>query len=479
VWWVAGALVVVELAVSARYGFHRDELYFIAAGHHPAFGYVDQPPLAPLLTRVGTLASSTSPTAVRVVPALVGGAVVVGTGLTAGALGGRRFAQLLAALAMACAPITLGSAHLAGTTVYDLAAWTFTLWFVLRAVVHGRPRSWLAAGAVAGVGLENKDLILLLGVALVVGVVATSTRPVLATRWPWLGALVALVLWAPNLVWQVANNWPALSMAHSLRSEHSASGDYSSFVVAQVVLAGLVAFPIVVVGVRHLVRRRDLHFVLVAVGIVVVYVFAVIPGRAYYTAGMLPVLFAAGGCRIEDRQSGRNRRRLWAAAPVVGVLATVAFVLPVLPLATFARIPALHKTSYDLGETVGWPQFARQVAAVYDDVPAQGRSGASIFTANYGEAGALALYGHRFGLPTPLSGHNTYWLWGPGGAPDRVVIAVGSVDALRSHFASCRSDTTIHMPDDVDNDERGTAVWTCTGPRGPWSSFWGALRHYG
>ncbi len=479
VWWVAGAFVAVELAFSPRYGFHRDELYFIVAGRHPAFGYVDQPPIAPMLTRLATGLLGTGPVAVRVLPALAGGAVVVGTGLTARELGGGRFAQVLAAIAMACAPILLGSAHLAGTTVFDLVAWTFTILFVLRAVVHERPRCWLAAGAVAGFGLENKDLILLLGVALFVGIVTTSTRGVLTTGWPWLGGLVAAVLWLPNLVWQVVNDAPGLAMARSLRVEHSGSGDYVGFVPAQLILVGILAFPIVVLGVRHLLVHRDLHVVLVVVVVVVVYVFLVIPGRAYYTAGVLPALFAAGACRIEGHGDVRTRSRWWLAAPVVGAALSLAFVLPVLPLSTFARMPILHTTSYDLGETVGWPQFTSQVGVVFDALPATQRRQASLFTANYGEAGALTVYGRPYGLPEPLSGHNSYWLWGPGDAPDQVVVAVGSVGELRSHFADCRFDTSIRSPDDVDNDENGTGIWTCTGPRGSWSSFWGELRHYG
>jgi len=479
VWWVAALFVAVELSVSARYGFHRDELYFIACGRHLAFGYVDQPPLAPLMTRVATILFGTSPTGVRVIPALVGGAIVVGTGASARVLGGGRFAQLLSALAMACAPITLGSAHLAGTTVYDLAAWTFTMLFVLRAVVLERPRSWLAAGSVAGIGLEGKDLILLLAVALVIGLLVTPTRTVLATRWPWLGALIATVLWTPNLAWQLANGAPSLAMARSLRIEHSAAGDYVAFLPAQVILVGIFAFPIVVIGTRHLARRKDLRFVLVAVVVVVAYVFAVIPGRQYYTAGMLPVVLAVGACRIEERQPDRKRRRMWLAELVVGAVLSIAFVLPVLPLSTFARFTFLHKTSYDLGETVGWPQLTDQVAKVYVNLPLPERSSASIFTANYGEAGAIALYGGAYGLPAPLSGHNNYWLWGPGHASDQVVIAVGSVDQLRPHFANCRFDTTIHSPQDVDNDENGTVVSVCTGPEGTWSSFWGSLRHYG
>jgi hypothetical protein len=268
-------------------------------------------------------------------------------------------------------------------------------------------------------------------------------------------------------------------MAHSLRTEHSGASDYAGFVPAQLFLVGILAFPIVVVGVRHLMQHREIRFALVAVGVVVGYVFVVIPGRPYYTAGLLPLLFAAGGCRIESNRSDGPRRRAWLAAPVVGAVLTLAFALPVLPLSAFARMTFLHKTSYDLGETVGWPQLTARVAAVYDEVPAPERSEAAIFTANYGEAGALAIYGPNYDLPDPLSAHNTYWLWGPGDAPDRVVVAVGSVDQLRPHFRDCRYRATFHSPDNVDNDENGTSIWTCTGPRGPWSSFWRDLRHYG
>ncbi len=479
VWWVAAAVVVLELAVSARYGFHRDELYFIACAHRLAFGYVDQGPLAPSLVRVAIDLFGTSPTAVRVFPALAGGAVVIGTGLTTSALGGGRYAQLLAAVAMACAPVTLGSAHLAGTTVYDLAAWTFTLWLVVRAVVLHRPRSWVAAGAVVGLGLENKDLLVLLLVALVVGLLLTPSRAVLATPWPWVGLSVALVLWMPNLIWELTHGTPALAMDRSLAAEHSALSDYVGFLPAQLIIGGLFAAPMAVVGIVALVRRRPFRFIAVAASVVLVYVFATIPGRTYYTAGFLPLVFALGAIRIEERDAGSLHRRLWLGAPLAGLVLTVSFILPLLPLSTFAQLRALHTINYDLGETVGWPQLTGQVASVYDGLPPTERRQASIFTSNYGEAGAIAHYGPSLGLPVPLSGHNTYWLWGPGSADDHVVIAVGAVEQLRPHFAHCRYVATIHSPDDVNNDENGTPIGICSGPRGPWSAFWGSLRNYG
>ena len=154
-------------------------------------------------------------------------------------------------------------------------------------------------------------------------------------------------------------------------------------------------------------------------------------------------------------------------------------ILPLLPLATMAKLRFLHKLAYDQGETVGWPQLTRTVAAVYDNLPPTARAEASIFTGNYGEAGAIALYGRPYRLPQPLSGHNNYWLWGPGNQRDATVIALDSVTQLSHHFKHCRYDTTFHSLHNVKNDENGSQVWTCTGPRGAWSSFWPSLKNYG
>lgn len=244
-------------------------------------------------------------------------------------------------------------------------------------------------------------------------------------------------------------------------------------------LAGLFATPLAALGIAFLAHRRDLRFLAVATGLVGAYVAADIPGRGYYAAGLLPVLLAAGAVRAEAMDLGRPWRVAWPGALVAGAALSLVIVLPVLPLATFARIRALHEINYDLGETVGWPQLTTAVASVYDRMPPRQRPTASIFTSNYGEAGAIAWYGPAYGLPAPLSGHNNYWLWDPGQASDQVVVTVGAVSQLRPHFARCRFDATIRSPHDVNNDENGVQIWTCTGPRGPWSSFWPSLRHYG
>jgi hypothetical protein len=479
VWLAAACFIAVEIVASGRYGFHRDELYFLVAGNRLAFGYVDQGPLAPLLEHLSSLALGTTPTAIRIVPALTGAATIPVAALIAQTLGGGRFAQTLAAVASACDPVLLGASHLANTTVYDLLGWALVLLFVLRALLAGDRRAWLWAGIVAGVDLENKNLILMLAAALLIALIFSPWRSVLRSRWLWLGVAAALLIFLPELIWQSQHGWTALAMSRALSREHSAGGDYAGYLPAQLVYPGLMALPIVIAGVLALWRRRELRFLAVAYGLVVAFVFVDVPGRAYYPSGFYPLLFAAGAVAIEARAASRARRRAWVTAPVVGALAGLVLVLPLLPLHTMAKLRFLHKLAYDQGETVGWPQLARTVAKVYDGLPPGQRASASIFTGNYGEAGAIAIYGTRYGLPQPLSGHNNYWLWGPGKASDATVIAFDSSGQLAPHFARCRYVATFHSPDNVNNDENGSQIDVCTGPRGPWSSFWASLKNFG
>ncbi len=474
-WLAAAVFVGVELAVSARYGFHRDELYFIVAGRRPALGYVDQPPLAPLLTRIAIALFGLSPTAVRVFPALAGGGVVIVGGLIARALGGRSSAQLLGGVASGCAPVLLAAAHLANTTVYDLLAWSATLLLVIVALNRGKPRLWVAAGAVAGVGLENKDLLLVLAAALAVGLLATGRGRQLLDRWVLAGVTIAVALWLPNLVWQSQHNWPQLAMSRALHDEHSTTSDYAGVLPAQLLYIGLASVPLAVLGVRRLIARRELRFLALALALVLVFVVVEVPGRPYYTDGLMPVVFAAGAVSVEE---GRRRMRRWIAAPMIWGVVSLPLVLPVLPVSVVGELPFLHKLNYDLGETVGWPQLTSTVARVYRSLPPAVRTRTSIFTSNYGEAGALVVYGGRYHLPPAISGHNTFWLWGPDHQSDRAVIAVGAAGQLRTYFRSCRAATTFHSPHGVNNDENGTVISICAHARGPWQSFWSRLRHY-
>ncbi len=481
--WVIGAVfVAVELAVGGRYGFQQDELYFIAAGHHLAFGYVDQPPLAPLLTRITDIIG-VSPTAVRLIPALAGGFLVVAAARFAALFGAGRLGRVLAALATACAPVVLGAVHIGNTTPLDLLAWTAVLLCVCTALLRHRPHWWLGAGAAAGVGLENDNLVVMLLIGIALGLLLTEHRPVLRTRWPWLGAGIAAVIWAPNVIWQATHGWPQLAMSSALHHENSSVADYAGGLPAQLLNLGLLVAPLLIAGFIGLWRSPELRFIAIAAALTVVYVLAWVPGKTYYPDGMGPALLAAGAVAAERwiARARRPRARRWLAVapPLVGVALYLPVLLPLLPVSAVHDLPASSQHSSVLGDTIGWPQLTREIAAQDTALARAGQPPTSIFTGYYAEAGALGVLGGQDHLPPVLSGQNAYWLWGPGQASDRRVLVVDALGQLRPYFASCRLLATYYAPYHVQNDWTGIQIGTCTGPVAGWRTLWPHLRYYG
>jgi hypothetical protein len=479
-WLIAALFVALELAFSSRYGFLQDELYFIEAGHHLAFGYVDQPPLAPLLTRITSIAG-VSPTAVRIVPALAGGIMVAAAAKFAALFGAGRPGRVLAALATACAPVILGADHIGNTTPLDLLAWTIVLLCVTIALLRDRPRFWLAAGAAAGLGLESDNLMVMLLIGLGLGLLVSPHRCVLRTWWPWAGAAIAAVIWAPNLIWQATHRWPQLAMASALHLENNSVADYAAGLPGQILYLGLLVAPVLVAGFVRIWRTPDLRFIAVAATLIVVYVLLWIPGKTYYSDGVAPAVLAAGAAAAESwiarGRRPRLRHGLVLAAPLAG-LVLLPGVLPVVPVSDVHTLPASTQQS-SLGDEIGWPQLTSQVAAADATLIRAGQRPGSIFAGYYAEAGALQVLGGGDHLPAVLSGQNAYWMWGPGRASDQTVLVVDALPLLRPYFRSCRLLATYHAPYQVQNDWTGIQIGVCTSPLGSWNALWPHLKDYG
>jgi Dolichyl-phosphate-mannose-protein mannosyltransferase len=477
-WVIAAVFVAVELAVSSRYGFLQDELYFLAAGRHLTLGYVDQPPLAPLLTRI-TDVLGVSPTAIRIVPALAGGAIVIAAARLAALFGAGRLGRVLAALATACAPVVLAAMHIGNTTPPELLAWAAVLVCVGTALLRDQPRWWLGAGVAAGVGLEDNNLMVLLLIGLALGILVSQHRPVLRTRWPWLGAGIAAVIWAPNVIWQATHGWPQLAMAAALHHENATVADYIGGLPAQLLYPGLLAAPLLIAGFIRLCRDPELRFIAVAATLIVVYVLAWVPGKGYYADGMLPAVLAAGAVTAERWIARARRPRVLRgivlAAPVVGTAVVLPITLPVLPVTGLH----LHQVNTNLADTVGWPQLTRAAAAQDAALVRAGQPPTSIFAGYYGEAAALQVLGSADHLPPVVSGNNGYWMWGPGRVSDRTVLVVDALGQLRPYFRSCRLLTTYHAPYGVQNDWTDLQIGVCTGPAAGWSTLWPHLKNYG
>lgn len=477
---IAGAVGLLLLVTSGRYGYHRDELYFVEAGRHLAWGYPDQPPLTPLLARLMDTIGPGSVTVLRL-PSIVGAMLVV---LLAAALarefGGRAFAQVLAALAVGMGVYALVVGHLLSTSSIDLLAWVTITWLVVRILRTGDQRLWLAVGAVTGVGLLNKHLVLFLVIALLAGAVLVPTaRKQLRSPWLWAGVLVALALWTPNLVWQATNAWPQLELAGDIREEYDVTGERIAFVALQLVLFSPVAMLLAVFGLLRLWRDPKLapYRLLAWAWLALLVLFFVTGGKGYYLGGLYPALIAAGALGVEQRVGERRGRKIgWLAAVIVAAIIGMPIALPVLPASTLASSPYAGPAE-DALETVGWPEFAAAVEQAYDQVPDGRRESAIVFTGNYGEAGAVALYGRDGRLPPVASGHNGFGLWGPPAEDAGPVILVDASGGWRDEFANCAEAATIDNGQGVDNEEQGGTVWVCDGPRGGWQAAWARLLH--
>ena len=477
---IAGAVGLLLLVTSGRYGYHRDELYFVEAGRHLAWGYPDQPPLTPLLARLMDTIGPGSVTVLRL-PSIVGAMLVV---LLAAALarefGGRAFAQVLAALAVGTGVYVLIVGHLLSTSSIDLLVWVTITWLVVRILRTGDQRLWLAVGAMTGVGLLNKHLVLFLVIALLAGaVLVPAARKQLRSPWLWAGVLVALALWAPNLVWQATNDWPQLELAGDIREEYDVTGERIAFVALQLVLFSPVAMLLAVFGLLRLWRDPKLapYRLLAWAWLALLVLFFVTGGKGYYLGGLYPALIAAGALGVEQRVGERRGRKIgWLAAVVIAAIIGMPIALPVLPASTLASSPYAGPAE-DALETVGWPEFAAAVEQAYDQVPDSSRESAIVFTGNYGEAGAVALYGRDGRLPPVASGHNGFGLWGPPADDAGPVILVDASGGWRDEFANCAPAATIDNGQDVDNEEQGGTVWVCDGPRGGWQAAWPRLLH--
>jgi hypothetical protein len=465
-----------HLAVATRFGWHRDEFYYVIAGRHLAWGYPDQPPVAPLLARLAAdLPGGVLPLRLLAIAAQLGCVLLVAA--LAAQFGGRARAQTIAAAAVAACPVFVAAALLFGTTVLDQLAWAAVFVTVARALRTGTVRAWLLAGAVAGVGLENKDTIgvLLLGVA--VGVVLFR-RPALRTAGPWWGGGLAVLMLAPNLVWNARHDWAQFRMGGVLSAAQGGPlGSLAHLPELALLLAGPSLVALWIAGARWLgsAAGRDHRWVLV-VAVTAAVVFTASGGKSYYPAPALLGLFAAGGVWFESRVAAGAGRWRWPIAIGVSGVFALLIGLPVLPLRAENALRAINPQPV---ETYGWPAFVRQVTAVADTLP----PGATIFTSNYGEAGALTVLGPGAGLRLPVSsGHNGYMLWGPPAAttPD-TVLCVGEFSAayLRRSWSDVREIAPVTVPGGVVTEEtaRHAAIYLCRRPRGDWDRIWPGLRH--
>jgi hypothetical protein len=476
----AGLAMLALALTSGRYGYHRDELYFMAAGAHPAWGYPDQPLLSPFLAHAMDLLAPGSLLALRA-PAIVAcGITTVATGLLAREAAGGRRAQWLAAACWAAGAVCLVTGHFLTTTTYDVCATAVVSLLIARAVRTSDPRWWVPAGLVLGVALLNKPLIATVIAAVVIALAVLGPRDVLRSRWLVAGVALAVLGALPYGLWQLAHGVPQADLARSIAGQGT-EGGRAGFIPFQLILVGPLLAPVWIAGLVRLLRDPAVRalrcFAIAYLGLIPVFIAT--GGKAYYTAGLFPVLLGAGAVPVVEWLRRRVTRARIVGAAVLATAATSAVIgLCVLPERDLqgSIVMALNP---DTGEMVGWPRFMDTVESVYRSVTPAQRARIAIFAENYGEAGAIAHFGPSGGLPYPYSGHNGWTLWGPPPDSKTVALLVG-FDPFQAErdFTGCSVRARIDNGVGLENDEQGRAVIVCTGERRPWSRMWRSLRHY-
>jgi 4-amino-4-deoxy-L-arabinose transferase-like glycosyltransferase len=492
-----GVLILLSLAwlvfltlIDGRYGFHRDELNFLDQGRHLAWGYVEYPPLTPFIGRVAWELFGASLTGLRFFAALGVSVILVLSGLMARELGGSRRAQVVTALAVAIAPAALSYGRYFMYVTFDALWWVLAAYLVIRLVKTGNPRYWLGIGAALGLGMLTKWTIGFLALGIVAGVLLTPARKYLRTPWPWAGAGLALLIWAPNLAWQVQHNFISLDFLGSISARDVRIGRTGDYLVGQLyVCLNIAAIWIWLNGLYYCFfssagrRYRILGWMYV----VPLVLFFVAHGRQYYLAPAYPMLLAAGCCQIENRWTARGGRwRNVERGVLYGLLAVggVAMAAVVLPLAPVNSSWWQVSSSIfgEAREELGWPELVQTIAGIRDGLPAEERSRVGILATNYGEAGAVDLYGPAYGLPPAISGINSFWLRGYPEPPPATLIVVGLDHSdVNTIFTSCTLAGHTSNRDGVQNEETRDHpdIFVCRGLRASWPAFWQRFHYYG
>lgn len=484
----AAAKLVFHTFVNQQYGFHRDELATLDDARHLAWGYVAYPPFTPFVGRVALTLFGESLAGFRFFAAAAQSVAVVLTADMARRFGGGRAAQWLAALAVAVSGVSLAASSLFQYVSFDYLWWVLIAWLVVRLVETDDPRWWVAVGVVVGLGFLTKYSILFFVAGLAVGFFATPLRRHLGSRWLWAGVAASLLVAAPNLLWQLRHDFVTLDFLKSIHARDVSIGRADGFLLKQLfVPANPATVPLWAAGLFALFASPSLRRfrVLGWMAVTPLFIFVVARGREYYSAPLYPMLLAAGAVCLLGFLKARGfaeRRAMAFAVPVLLLAgaAVAAVATPAAPVGSRWWRQALAVNA-DLREEFGWPELVAEVARVWETIPEAERGRAAVYCANYGEAGAVNLYGPRHGLPQAISGINSFWARGYGSPPPETVVVLGGRrEQLEQRFESVTLAGRVPNPLGVENEEsRRPDIYLCRRPRQNWAELWPKLRAFG
>jgi hypothetical protein len=486
---LAAAKLVLHVLANGAYGFHRDELQTLSDARHLDWGFVAYPPVTAFLGRIEFALFGPSLAGLRFFPALAQSIVFVVSGLMARRLGGGLAAMLVAAFAVALAPVSLSGSSLFMYVTFDYLWYVLVAYFVICRIQSGDVRWWLAIGAAIGLGMMTKYTMGLFAIGVVAGVLFTSWRADLRSRWLWLGVAMSIVIFLPHVVWQYQHEFVTLDFLKFIHARDVRIGRADRFFVDQFnnIATNLFTLPIWLIGLGYACFGAGGRYRVIAwMYAVPIALFALAQGRGYYTAPLYPMLFAIGAVVLQRWLATRApvaRRVGWGATIVLLVASTVVVpvVVPLVPVNS-TLWEFVNRKNGDFREELGWPELTREVARIWNGLSPEERAHGGIWGSNYGEAGALELYGPQYGLPQVISAVNSFWLRGPPRPLPQTLIVVGA-DRKDLDKPCTTVELVGHTGNDahVENEETQwhPDIFICRGVRMPLDEWWPKLREFG
>lgn len=461
------------------------------------WGYVDQPPFSIAMLWLNRLLCGDSLFAIRLLPAIIEATVVLLAGIMTKELGGKKFAQALAAISVITAPLTLGVNSNFSMNSFDLLFWTLALYLLIRIVKEDNPKQWLFLGIVIGLGLLNKISVFWLGAGLVIGLILTPNRKLILTRRVWAAAGIASLLFLPHIIWQIVYGFPTLEFMRNAITIKYVEVSPLQILIEQILNMNPITFPIWISGLTYfLISNKIKQFRILPIIYLTVFLILVINknSKSEYLGPIFPMLFALGSFTLEKFISRYNWRWLWPVFPAIIIMSGIVFspfaiaVLPVKTYISYAQTLGITPSTSEKKEVArlpqfyadmfGWKELAAAAADAYDTLTPEEKSKCTIFCNNYGEAGAIDYYGKIYGLPKAISGHNNYWLWGPGNATGEIVIRLGgSKEAILKSYEEVKQAVLFTdkycMP-----YENNMPIYICRNRRTSLQEDWMKLKHY-
>jgi hypothetical protein len=483
---IAAVLTAVHLLTNSRYGFHRDELQFLSDARHLDWGFVAYPPLTPFLERISLGIFGLSLVGLRLFSVITQAVAIAVTGFMARDLGGGRFAQATAALAVALSPLPLFEGTEFQYSSFDYLWWLLVAWFIIRLLKTENPRWWLAVGAAIGVGLQTKYSIVFFVAGILGGLLLTRSRRYVLSTWFWSGVAVALLIFLPNLLWQIHHGFISYHFLEHIHKRDVGEGRANGFLRDQfLICTNLASAPLWIAGLVAFLRSRR-YRMLGWMYLIALALFMFGKGRGYYVAPAYPMLMAMGAVVAENWLPSISKlwRRVIEATYFTACLACGLYICAIiLPIASSGALRDFAlKNNGDLREEFGWNELVQTVARIRDSLPADQQAHLGITVANYGEQGAIEILGRRYGLPLPIGTTNSAWFRGYPTPPPTTLIVLGlNADEANVIFTGCRLAGHNGNAEGIRNEESRDHpdIFVCGPPRLPWPVLWQEHQDFG